>query len=267
MRCGEARSGVDRPPTDDTTPVQALAGHFPQGLCDRRHSSAKVRQCRPQCQHLARDSDELVPGSSDCLADHVQEPRSIMTSRSTAGRSVMIPSTPRSSSRCISSGASIVQTWTSREQEWARSMNRWSTSVTPAVATGTWTHLPPGCRRPSPKLEARSFATPLGPKEVQRSDPSIDAMRSILRSENDPIHTRSTASRSVRSAASGSTTASCLGSMFTRRSGQVVSSSDNNGIGSRPSTSAVRTSAHVRFSITPTALVTRSRRSSWNAST
>jgi len=267
VRNCEVRSGVDRPPTDDTTPVQALAGHSPQGLCDRRHSEAKPRQCRTHCQQLMGDSERLVPGGSDCAVDHVQDPRSIMTSRSTAGRSVIIPSTPRSSSRCISCGSSIVQTWTSSEQECARSMNRRSTSVTPAVATGTWTHLPPGCRRPIPKLEARSFATPFGPRDVQRSGPSSEAMRSILRSENDPMHTRSTASISVRSAARGSTTASCFGSMFTRSSGQVVSNSDSNGIGSLPSTRAVRTSAHVSSSITPTLLVTRSRRSSWNAST
>ncbi|CAB4323004.1 unannotated protein [freshwater metagenome] len=262
MRGGEARSGVDRPPTDDTTPVQALAGHFPQGLCDRRHSIGQARQCKAHCQQLLGENRGTDSRAVQRQVGHDQQPRSIMTSRSTAGRSVMIPSTPRSRRRCISIGSSIVQTWTSSEHEWARSMNRRSTSVTPAVVTGTWTHRPPGWRRPSPKLDARSFATPFGPSDVQRSGPRMEAIRSILRSENDPIHTRSTAPKSISISASGSTTASCFGSMFTRRSGQVVRSSDNSGMGSRPSTSAVRISAQVRFSITPTPSVTRSRRSS-----
>jgi hypothetical protein len=47
------RSGVDRPPTDDTTPVLAPSGHSPQGLCDRRHSSAKTRLRQPSCQQLS----------------------------------------------------------------------------------------------------------------------------------------------------------------------------------------------------------------------
>ena len=46
------RSGVDRPPTDDTTPVLALSGHAPQGLCDRRHSRPKVRLRQSSCQQL-----------------------------------------------------------------------------------------------------------------------------------------------------------------------------------------------------------------------
>ena len=41
-----------------------------------------------------------------------QWPLSIITRRSTEGRSVMMPSTPMSSRRCISAGSSMVQTWT-----------------------------------------------------------------------------------------------------------------------------------------------------------
>ena len=43
---------------------------------------------------------------------HRHSPRASSTSFSTCGRSVMMPSTPRSSRRVISSGSSIVQTWT-----------------------------------------------------------------------------------------------------------------------------------------------------------
>ena len=51
------------------------------------------------------------------------------TSRSTAGRSVMSPSTPRSSSRSISAGSSIVHTCTWMPRACARSTKRSSVTV------------------------------------------------------------------------------------------------------------------------------------------
>ena len=53
-------------------------------------------------------------GRSDQHRDEVQchASRACSTPRSTDGLSVRMPSTPRSSSRCISPGSSIVHTWT-----------------------------------------------------------------------------------------------------------------------------------------------------------
>ena len=60
-----------------------------------------------------------------------QAPRLRRTSRSTAGRSVMIPSTPRSSSACISSSSSIVHTCTWSPAACDRSTKRRSVTTTP----------------------------------------------------------------------------------------------------------------------------------------
>ncbi len=79
------------------------------------------------------------------------------------------------------------------------------------------------------------------------------------------MHTRSTASVRRSVAARASTAESCLGSMLTRMSGQVVSRSSSSGIGSMPSTRAWLTSAQVCSRISPVRSVTRSRRSSWKA--
>ncbi len=67
-----------------------------------------------------------------------QVPRSTSTSRSTPGRSVMIPSTPRSRSRCISAASSIVHTWTAMPRRWQRRTKAPSTTVTGPRRTGTW---------------------------------------------------------------------------------------------------------------------------------
>lgn len=60
-----------------------------------------------------------------------QLPRDSSTARSTAGRSVMIPSTPMPRRSSISAGSSTVHTCTWRPRSWALSTNRSSTRVTP----------------------------------------------------------------------------------------------------------------------------------------
>ncbi len=57
-------------------------------------------------------------------------PRCSSTERRVSGRSVMIPSTPRSSSRCISSASSIVQTCTCDPCRWALRTKRFVTTGT-----------------------------------------------------------------------------------------------------------------------------------------
>ena len=67
-------------------------------------------------QHVARSRARALtpPAPSRYAAQRapVHAPRSTRTSLSTSMRSLTRPSTPRSSSRCISSASSIVQTWT-----------------------------------------------------------------------------------------------------------------------------------------------------------
>jgi len=53
-----------------------------------------------------------APGRLPTAGQAPQWPLSIITRRSTEGRSVMMPSTPMSRRRCISAGSSMVQTWT-----------------------------------------------------------------------------------------------------------------------------------------------------------
>ena len=65
-----------------------------------------------------------------------QWPRSIITWRSTAGRSVMMPSTPMSSRRRISAGSSMVHTWTAMPWRWAAATTPGRTSVNPFERTG-----------------------------------------------------------------------------------------------------------------------------------
>src|SRR5690606_23013114 len=86
-------------------------------------------------------------------------PRSTSTDFSTSVRSVMIPSTPMSSRRCISSGSSIVHTWTCSPRWWAAARKRSVTSGTGPRFVGTCTHaalkLPAG----RPRDAATSRAT------------------------------------------------------------------------------------------------------------
>ncbi len=63
-------------------------------------------------------------GVGHAVAHQAHCPRATSRSLSTPGRSVMIPSTPRSRSRVISAGSSIVQTWTTRPRLWAAARNR-----------------------------------------------------------------------------------------------------------------------------------------------
>ncbi len=98
-----------------------------------RQSSVKP-QAFARAWHPDRHPDRLVPaGPFSSLTigenpDHgqweeCQAPRDSRTSRRMTGRSVMMPSTPRSSSRCISAASSIVHTWTCSPSRWARSTN------------------------------------------------------------------------------------------------------------------------------------------------
>jgi carbon monoxide dehydrogenase subunit G len=83
----------------------------------------------PVGEQAAGPRQEVERGQRQVQAAHA--PRDSSTSRSTTGRSVMIPSTPRSSSRCISAGSSMVQTCTCMPRRCASST---SAGVTTSVA-------------------------------------------------------------------------------------------------------------------------------------
>ena len=77
-------------------------------------------------------------------------------------RSVMMPSTPRSSNSCIAAGSSIVQTCTCMPSRCACRTNRLSTTRTLAYRSGTWTAATPGTKPASPRPcrePSRSAAT------------------------------------------------------------------------------------------------------------
>ena len=111
------RSAATRP--TDTASCPMPENHFDNWP---RRSRFSIRSSIARGRTSARNSAGVV-GREGALVrgdGHVvHSPRSWRTDFSTSGRSVMIPSTPRSSSSCISSGSSIVQTWTWRPAAWA----------------------------------------------------------------------------------------------------------------------------------------------------
>ena len=108
----------------------------------------------------------------------------------------MIPSTPRSSSRAISSASSIVHTCTCMPRRCAASTKRWcrrsrcpdSASAPARTATGAGPSGPP-CDAPAP-----SCSVPIGPSDVHTPGSERVRTRSSRSSLNAPMHTRSTAS-------------------------------------------------------------------------
>ena len=119
-----------------------------------------------------------------------------------------------------------------------------------------------------PAAAAASLAVAFGPRDVQRSDPTRLRNATGRASENEPQHTRDAARHRFKTAASASTTRSSLGSMLTLTSGHVVRMSSSSGIGSPPPpTFAPLMSDQRRSEIAPVMSVTRSRWSSWNATT
>ena len=91
------------------------------------------------------------------------------TSRSTAGRSVMIPSTPRSSNRCISAASSMVHTCTATPRRWQR-RTRSVTTVMNERRTGTWAASEPS--EESGQLEQRQLPLPGGGAQPGSEQPA-----------------------------------------------------------------------------------------------
>ena len=177
----------------------------------------------------------------------------------------MMPSTPRSSRRCISAGSSTVQTWTSISWRRAAASTEGRTIVRPRALTGTcaaWKSSAPVEMRPAAAMRR---AMPRGPAPTHNEEPSRSRTRFVRRSENEHTQTRSTASRRSRASTSGSTAASLLGSRLMRVSGRSSRSSSSRRISSVPATRARRTSRHGSSAIAPRASVTRSSEPSWNA--
>ena len=150
---------------------------------------------RPGARALARFS----PGGARCSGFLVVlfsgRARRAKTSRSSSRRSVMMPSTPRSSSSFIVSASLIVHTCTGRPVRCAAAMNRLVTIVMGPRRTGTWMQSAPK-RGIAPELaSSRASATACGPIDVHpRPRPSARIRRS-RRSENEPMHTRPQPSR------------------------------------------------------------------------
>lgn len=156
-------------------------------------------------------------------------PRRVKTSRRIRMRSVMTPSTPRSSSSSIVLSSLIVQTCTAKCARWAASTNRLVTIRTGPCRIGTWTQSAPR-RGIAPHIaDRRVSATAPGPIDVHaRPRPSV-RIRRRRRSENEPTQTRSHTSRRSSSAASGPTQASDLGSMLIRTDGHRSRTSSKRG--------------------------------------
>ncbi|CAM5663450.1 hypothetical protein SHIRM173S_01116 [Streptomyces hirsutus] len=112
----------------------------------------------------------------------------------------MMPSTPRSRSRCIRSGSLTVHTCTWSPRAWAVRTKRRSTTGTPDWASGTWAatadrRTVTGTLRPRPE-----YSTPLVPYDVASRGPASRWARTTRASENEPRQTRSQASvRSISS--------------------------------------------------------------------
>ena len=121
-----------------------------------------------------------MPVARSCRGQVGQAPRARRTSRRTSTRSVMIPSTPRSSSRCISAAESTVQTCT-RCPPACASLTR------PGVTTRNGPNRSGTCAQGTPRgasaaaspevAAARSSRTPRGPSEVHSRGPRLAADR------------------------------------------------------------------------------------------
>ena len=180
----------------------------------------------------------IAVDSNAAAATRARRRGSTSTSRSTVGRSVMIPSTPRSRSRWISAASSIVHTWTAMPRRWQRRTNRGVTTVIGPRRTGTW-----AASAPSDHPVTLSTASSHRPAAVHSRSPSARRRERTRRSLNDVRHTRSRASWRLITSTSGRTPESLLQSMLNRASGQSSSSSSSVGIGSVPATRAVASSA------------------------
>ncbi len=203
-------------------------------------------------------------------------PRAASTSRSTSMRSATMPSTPRSRSRWYSVASS-------RDQEWNQTWTCLPSACaarTRAGVTRTTSRPPTRCSagicstgagvcssRDSSAGEKRSAAVPTGPAAVATPGPSARRTARMRRAENEPRQTRSSASSSRSTPRVGARAESALTSMFTRAAGKASSSSESSGTGSVPPTRASRTRSHGRSATSPVPSVTRSRATSWKATT
>ena len=162
--------------------------------------------------------------------------RARSTSRSTAGRSVMIPSTPRSSRRSISAGSSMVHTCTCDAQR-VRSLDE--PAVDDREPALPHRHLRGQRRRR--RAAGRTAARRRLPGRARctarrRARPRSRRMRRSLNAADAHSIERAAPAHAATSAGAA---ASDLQSMLTRRSGHVPSRSSSSGIGASPSTSAV----------------------------
>ncbi len=190
------------------------------------------------------------------------------TSLSMSVRSVISPSTPRSSSVCISSGSSMVQTCTCRPAAWARRTNAGVTTTSGPRLCGT-------CSATGPRASSRASRLLGRPRNSAASRGWADvATRPAVRRRNvrsrrpekEPTRTRSQASRAAMNSASGATAPEALRSMLNREPGKVSNSSARVGTCSSLPMIASSTWAWVRPAISPVRSVTRSSTVSWKAS-
>src|SRR6202140_3451733 len=207
-------------------------------------------------------------------------PRSTSTWRSARSRSVMMPSTPRSSNSFMVASSLTVQTWMGSPERWAAFTKPAVTRLKSCHWMGTWTQSASSRAIRPASAKVHAIVTALRPIDVHTRRFVRARTRSRRRSEYEPMHTRSCASSRCSNAASGPTQTSSLGSMLTRTSGQRVSSSSSvgtwtplprNGNVAPPSAvnqypaSASRMLASGSLAMWPRLSVTRSRDASWNA--
>ena len=152
----------------------------------------------------------------------------------------MMPSTPRSSSRVISSGSFTVNTCTGSRSACAAASRRASTNGRPPTRAGAWTHDAPRMRAPAARPAATT--TPAGPNagaqpRAERAAHGDDAPGRRTRRRR---RGRRVLVRRITSIA-GPMQRLDLTSMLTRTSGQAVRTSASSGIGSRPAIRARRT--------------------------
>ena len=186
---------------------------------------------------------------------------------STAGRSVMMPSTPRSSSRCISAASSIVHTCTCTPRRWAaRDEAPRRRPATPALA-----HRHLGGQRPAGREPERAAARPSssGPALVHSPGPSRPRRRRepAVAERRRRTPGRATSSRRSTSTSGSTARVGLAVDVDPRRRATPPSRSSSRGIGSVPSTRAVATSRHGSSAIRPGRPHVRGRSSSWKATT
>ena len=171
----------------------------------------------------------------------------------------------------MSSASSTVHTCTCRPARCAASTRRASTTRTRPCRSGTCRHTTSRVSRRSAavgvgtRLAAQNAATVSWPGEEATPDGSRRSTARRRASENDATHTRSHDRVRLTASTSGPTAPATLTSTLSRTSGQVPSTSSSSGTGSVPPMRAVRTTSHGSRATAPVPSVTRSRTSSWKA--